>query len=61
MGHTAAENADVHIVQKREHEFGHILNWSLIDFRIVEDALYAARNEGAYVLLRGLTGCSMTA
>ncbi len=45
--HTAAENAEVHIVQKREHEFGHILNWSLIDLRIVEDALYAARNEGA--------------
>ena len=45
--HTAAENAEVHIVQKREHEFGHMLNCSLIDLRIVEEALYAARNEGA--------------
>ena len=45
--HTAAEKADVHMVQKREQEFGHMLNWSRIDLRIVEDALYAARNEGA--------------
>lgn len=58
---TAAENAKVHIVQKREQELGHILNCSLTDFSIVEDALYAARKDGAYALLSGFTGCSIIA
>ena len=44
---TAAENANVHIVQKRALVLGQTLNCSRIDFKIVDEARYAARNDGA--------------
>ena len=61
MTRTAAENAEVQKIQKRAQKSGQIENWSLMLFRMVEDARKAVRNDGAYWLRRGLSGCSMIA
>ena len=40
---------------------GHASNCWVTDLSIVDDARYAARNEGANWLLRGFSGCSIIA
>ena len=58
---TADENAYVQIIQNLAQTVGRRLNWSLIAFRMVDAALYEARNEGAYWLLSGFSGQSRMA
>lgn len=44
---TVAEKAYVQIVQKREHRVGYRSYWFLMVLRIVTEARYDARNDGA--------------